>query len=454
MANDSTNIDYTSITLKNGIKCVLYKRKEIHSISVKVSVNVGSLDEDEKTNGLAHFIEHVTHDGTEDMPTWEDVEKFKNDCSASTNAYTSTELTQYYGKFPSQFSAKALYFFSQIVLHPLFKDEDVEKERKIIIDELKGYEDEIDYKVLRNIKENRFTNPNTSFSYEIIGTQELLKKYTTQDLKNFWKKYYHPRNIEIYIVGNFDESQIIEDLEKYFGSFENEVPNTLSIYKTNFPEYTGFKFNVKQKLDLDKYYLTFSFPSIDFKHFPIGKRLIIDFLEDITASSSFFQSVLWQKLRQELGIVYGVYSSSYDLYARDMFIIETSFNKEHLKTVITEVVSGIEKILSDSITPEVFEAKRKKIIDTQLMELDRPENVLYWIYRNEKEIEEHGKGLLISEYLDYVNNLKFSDVLDLAKEIFDWSKLNIGVVSALPEAEVKSEIEEIIKQLPQLNKFL
>lgn len=454
MAKESINIDYTSINLSNGIKCVLYQRKEIHSISVKVSVNVGSLDEDEDTNGLAHFIEHVTHDGTEDMQNWEEVEKFKNDCSASTNAYTSTELTQYYGKFPSQFSAKALYFFSQIVLHPLFKDEDVEKERKIIIDELKGYEDEIDYKVLRNIKENRFVDSNTSFSYEIIGTQDLLQKYTTQDLKNFWEKYYYPKNIEIYIVGNFDEIQIVKDLEKHFGSFQNTSTAMTDSYKTRFPAYTGFKFDVKQKLDLDKYYLTFTFPSIDFKHFPIGKRLIVDFLEDVTASSSFFQSVLWQRLRQELGIVYGVYSSSYDLYARDMFIIETSFNKEHLKTVITEIVAGIEKVLNGSITHEVFEAKRKKIVDTQLMELDRPDNVLYWIYRKEKEIEEHGKGFLISEYLDYVNNLKFSDVLDLAKEIFDWSKLNIGVVSSQPEDVVRKEIEEIIKQLPQLNQFL
>lgn len=444
------NIDYTKFKLSNGIKCILYQRKEVHSISIKVTVNVGSLDEDLNTNGLAHFIEHVSHDGTEDLPNWEDVENFKNDCSASTNAFTNTDITQYYGRFPSQFAEKAIYYFSQIVLKPLFKESDVEKERKIIIDELKGYEDEIDYKVVRNIKENRFIDSNTPFSYEIIGIEDKIRKYTKEDLVNFWKKYYHPENIEIYIVGNFDTEEISRNLEKHFGQFKTNSTLSTPNYKTQFPEYTGFKFSSKQKLDLDKYYLTFNFPSLDFKTANLEERLKLDFIEDMLASSSFFQSVLWQKLRQELGIVYGVFTTDYDLFSRNLFIIETSFNKEHLKTVVLEIVNGVNSFKTGKITEDVFNAKKKKIVDTQLMELDRPDNVLYWIYRNEKEIEQHGRGLLISEYLDFVRSLKFEDTIELSNQIFDWSKLNIGLVGEMAEDKLQDELKKIIKDIPEL----
>lgn len=447
------NIEYIKFKLKNGIKCILYQRNEIHSISIKVIVNVGSLDEDENTNGLSHFIEHVSHDGTEDMPNWEDIENFKNECSASTNAFTNTDITQYYGKFPSQFAEKAIYYFSQIVLRPLFKESDVEKERKIIMDELKGYEDEIDYKVVKNIKENRFDNPNTSFSYDIIGTEDKIRKYTKEDLVNFWQKYYHPENIEIYIVGNFEVESIQKSLEHHFGQFQNNSTLSTPKYITQFPAYTGFNLSSKQKLDLDKYYLTFNFPSLDFKTTNLEERLKIDFVEDMLASSSFFQSVLWQRLRQELGIVYGVFTTDYDLFSRSLFIIETSFNKEHLKTVVHEIVNGVKIFKAGKITQDVFNAKKKKIIDTQLMELDRPDNVLYWIYRNEKELEHHGRGLLISQYLDFVQSLKFKDIIEISNKIFDWSKLNIGLVGAMPEHKLKDELVQIIKNIPELAKY-
>lgn len=446
----SLNIDYKKFKLSNGITCVVYPRKEIHSVSVKVNVKVGSLDEDEQTNGVSHFIEHVVHDGTKDLETWNIVDDFKTDISLNSNAYTSATHTQYYGTFPFQYLDKGLFFFSQLVLHPTFPEDQVNKERDIILDELKGGKDETDYYVLKNIKENRFTDATTSFSYDIIGTEKNLEKLTKQHLENFWRKHYIPENIEVYVVGNFEIVEIKEKLEKYFGvdylqGTKPEKPKRN--FETIFPEYSDFNISSERKLDLDKYYLTFTFPSLEMNHTTPEERIDLTFLKFLTASPAYFQSVLWKKLRQELGIVYGIFTWDYDMDSRSFIGIETSFNKEHLETVIREIYMGINRIKNGEEGKTVFEARKKKILDSQLMQLDEPMNVLNWIMSSEEEFDKHGKKMLVSDFLKYVQNLEYSKVQEVANKLLDWKKLNIGVVSAEETTEINSRVEKIWKSL-------
>lgn len=218
---------------------------------------------------------------------------------------------------------------------------------------------------------------------------------------------------------------------------------TQRLFRTEYPEYTNFKINAKQKAELDKYYLTFTFPGYEFRFRDIEKRQNLSFLKAITASTSYFQSVLWKKLRQELGIVYGVYSWDYDMHSRGLFVIETSFEKDHLQTVLEEFKKGIDLIKTGEVTDLVFNYKKKKILDTQLMQLDRPENALSWISTYEDELEEHGKGMMISDYLSFVQNLNFDSIIKTANEIFDWDKLNIGIVSTDDSEVVEKQVNDI-----------
>jgi predicted Zn-dependent peptidase len=439
-------IDYDKFYLPNGLKCVLYQRSEIHSVNIQITVNVGSLDENDKSNGISHFIEHVVHEGTKDFPTWEAVEDFRTEHSATTNAYTTLDHTQYYGTFPYQYLDQGLYLFSQIVLHPLFSDSEVEKERDIIIDEIKGGEDEIDFKIIRNILENRFINDQTPFSYDVAGTTQRVKDISKQDLIEFWEKHYVPENIEIYIVGNFDLEETKRLLLRYFHdgiSDKKYGAKPERKFKDEFPEYSNERLTAKQKLDLDKYYLTFNFPAYEFKFTQCEERYKLSFLKDVTASSSYFQSVLWKKLRQELGIVYGVSCWTYGMFSRNFLGIETSFEKEHLETILQEFYNGIESIKKGSIDDNVFKFRKKKTLDTQLMQLDKPDQALNWISMYEDELEIHGRGLMLGDYLEYVEKLTFDNIINVANEVFDWDKLNIGIVSKDDAKEVELTLKTL-----------
>ncbi len=445
MPSDSIELNYEKFHLENGIKCVVYPRNEIHSVKIKVIVNVGSLDEDEKTNGLSHFIEHVVHDGTEKLPTWDAVDTYTNEYSGSTNAYTSIDHTQYYGTFPSQYLNEALHFFSQIVFHPLFKESDVDKERDIILDEQMRGEDEIDYQIYKNIKDNRFTTEKSPFSYDIIGQRNLLEKFSRKSLIDFYNKYYVPDNTEIYIVGNVDIKKVREYLNNHF--FETIKSKEFGrkperIFKQKYPDYSEFSVNSRTKQDISQYYLTLTFPTFEFISSSEEEREIEKFLKSVTASSQYFQSVLWKKLREELGIVYGVGAYTYDMHSRSIHIIQTSFDKKYLETVLKEVFIGLESIKKNKITDTVFKARQKRIIDTSLMQLDNPDNMISWIINHEDEIETHGKALNINEYLDFVKRLDFKKVIETSNLIFDWGKVNIGIVSKDNSQDVENSVKE------------
>lgn len=441
----NNDVKYIRYILPNGIKCILYKRSDIHSVSVAVTVNTGSLDENEANSGISHIIEHVSFDGTRDLKNWEEVNKFLNDISGEGNASTGYEDTKYYGYFPDKYIDEAVYYVSQLVLHPQLDDPHIVKERTIIIDEMKRYEDSVDHHIFRNVIENRFDTNKNSFVFDIIGTEQNINKFSKADLADYYDKYYKPDNIEVYVVGNFQTPELKKVLKKYFytevkdrkpGKKERE-------FKKEYPNYSGFKVHTKKKLDLDQYYLTMSFPGFDFASFSQKDRVLLSFVKSITASSQYFNSVLWKSLREEKGLVYGVSAWNFSMYNRAFFTIDTSFKPEYLKTVLKELYDGINSVKSGNVGRDIFETKKKRIMDTEAMTLDNPDAVMDWIIDQENELERHKVSYTLEQYIDLIKNLKFEEVIEVANRVYDWSKVNIGIVSSDEPDKLKEELEKM-----------
>ncbi|MEO6728603.1 MAG: pitrilysin family protein [Candidatus Dojkabacteria bacterium] len=442
---ENLNLDYKKIILPNGVKCILYQRNEIHSINISVEVQTGSLDEDRKKSGISHLLEHVTFDGTRDFKDWEELDRFRNSISATSNASTNYEETTYYGTFPSKYFDEGLYYISQVSLHPIISEEGIKKERTIVLDEMKRYEDSVDHHVFRNIVENRFENAENTYAYDIIGFKDTLDSFKSEDLKKYFEERYTPDNMEVYIVGNFEFDKIEASLNKYFYDEIKDRTSKKSERKfmKDFPEYSGFKIHTKQKLDLDQYYLTLSFPGTDFASTGTVKRILMDYIEDVTATSQYFQSVLWKKLREELGLVYGVGAWTGSMYNRAYAVIETSFNPENLEVILTEIYKGINSIKAGEISDEVFKLKKQRTVDTQPMRLDNPNAAAAWINYIEDEKDEHNYDLNLESYLKITSEFEFKQAIELANEIYDWSKVNIGVVSKDNPNDVKKKMEDL-----------
>lgn len=443
-------IDYKKITLPNGLVCILYRRAEVHSVDISVDVQVGALDENSVINGISHIVEHLPFDGTKEMPSWEKVDEFNNSISGSSNAYTSSSETSYYGHYPYQYFDKALFYLSQIVFHPLHKEEDIKKEKEIITDELKTRADSVDFKIYRNIIDNRYNNNSTSYSFDVIGTEENVKRFSRDEIVAHHKKYYVPENVKVFIVGNFEYDQAEKLLNKYFYdelvdiSFESKPERQ---FQEVYPEYSKFKISTVQKKDVDQYYLTFTFPRPEFKKTTQTERIKLPFLSAITASGQYQQSILWKRLREELGIVYGISAYGWDYFNRAFAIIETSFQPQHLEQVLTEIYTGINKIKSGDVTDSVFKTRQKRIVDTELMIYDSPSNVLNWIMDQENEFEYHKEFLNPTEFIDKVKKMEFKEITDMANKVYNWENVNIGVVTQEDPTKVQPEVENLWKKI-------
>lgn len=444
-------IDYQKFYLDNGVKCILYKRNEIHSISIKVHVNVGALDESESENGISHFIEHLAFDGTEKFKTWQDVNNYNNDISGFTNAYTNNTATVYYGTYPSHYYDQALNYLSELSINPTHLEDAIQKERTVIIDEKKTYDDTTEYRQYRNMIESRFNKTKDSpYFYEVIGTEPNLKRFTREEIRAFYEKFYTPKNIEVYVVGNFEEKELKDALAKYFGQFNRgSESDSVKKYKSDYPEYSEFKISSVQKKDIDQIYLAFTFPGFEFTLRNLEDRIKINFLNTMIASSTFQTSLLWARLREELGIVYDVSAYNYGIFSRAINVIETSFSKEHLETVITEVYKALQKLKAKDLTDGVFNSRKKKKIDTQLMELDDADNILAWILEYERELEVNGKAQTFEEYFEFIKGLKFEDVTSLTDEVINLGALNICATSSQDPEELNKQIKEIWQKLAE-----
>src|SRR5690606_28708452 len=111
------------------------------------------------------------------------------------------------------------------------------------------------------------------------------------------------------------------------------------------------------------------------------------------------------------------------------FAVETSFNPEYLETVLKEIYNGIDKILKGKFDREIFFSRQRRIIDTELMRYDNPNNVLSWIVDQEDEFAAHKENLSVSEFIELIKGYKIADLLGASKDTYDWKKANITVVS-------------------------
>lgn len=444
---------YTKFYLDNGIKCILYKRQEVHSIHIQVKVRVASLDEEVNNSGISHFIEHLAFDGTKNLPTWKDINDYQNNISGSCNAFTSMENTTYHGSFPSKYLKDALFYYSELVFNPLHKLEDIEKERTIIQDERKRYEDEIDYHEYKNIIDTRYLEDNTAFKRQTIGTKDTINSINKNDIDSFFTKYYVPENIEIYISGNILIDEAKKYVNQYFNKTVSKRKRVSEILKqrrsrdfvVNPPTYTSFKISNKLKKDVKQLYLDITFPSIQMIGSDIRTRYIVDFLSAITASSRYQNSILNKRLREELALVYNVSANDHDYLSRCFFNISTQFDIKYLEKVLKEVYEGLELIKSGKYGLDIFNQRKTVLEDTHLLRYDSPSNVLSWIMDQEYELEFNNKSISYSEYLNLNQSIKFEEVVDIAKRIFNWNYANINLLSEDKISDIENIVKTIIK---------
>lgn len=205
--------EYCCATLSNGLRVAIASRPGAVSY-IGLVVNAGSSDERDDRQGLAHFVEHTIFKGTPQRRSWHIANRMEM-VGGELNAYTSKEETLIYTNAPAGYEARALDLIADLAENSIFPQQEIDREREVIVEEIKSYLDSPADSVYDRFEELLFAG--TPLAHNILGTPESVHEITSGDCREFLKRYYTPENMVLYIWSPLPEGKALRLAEKYFG---------------------------------------------------------------------------------------------------------------------------------------------------------------------------------------------------------------------------------------------
>ena len=403
---------YKKHVLENGLTIIGEEIPYVKSISLGVWINAGSRIEDEEISGVSHFIEHMLFKGTRNRTSKQIASEIDN-LGGQINAFTSKECTCYYVKLLDSHIDIGIDVLSDMILNSKFNEDDLDKERSVIIEELKMYEDSPEDLAYDLLTENIYKND--PLGMNIIGTEESLNRLNREKLLDYFNKYYVPNNSVIAISGKFNFDEIINKIEEKFKVWKKRDVN-VDIKKAEFKSC----FLTKNK-DIEQVNLAMSLEAV-----PIESDKEVYALAVInTVFGGSISSRLFQKIREEKGLVYSIYSSQ-SLYRKCGELgIFASMSNEHLKEVYESIIEEIKIIKKYYLTDQEIKESKEQLKGSYILGLESTSSRMMSI----------GRALLLNnkvestdDILKSIDNVDRETVKIVIDKIFNLDKLGVCIV--------------------------
>ncbi|MBE5801305.1 MAG: insulinase family protein [Clostridiales bacterium] len=331
---------FDQITLPNGLRIVGEKLTHVRSCTVGVWVKVGSRNESEQENGLSHFIEHMVFKGTASRSA-RDIAEEMDMVGGQLNAFTGKECTCYYAKVIDEDLQLAVDILADLALRPTFDEKELNKERGVIVEEIAMVEDTPEDLVHELLASAQFTG---SLSRPILGPASLIRSYTRDDLLAYWRKHYVPRNMVLSIAGNYDWEQFVALAKKYFDVFPNpdgeEAPRQVQLFRNE---------RLARKKETEQLHMCLGFPGVEADHDDLYALAVFN-----NAIGGGMSSRLFQRIREELGMAYSVYTYTGSYQGVGVFNIYAGTTPENGETVLREIQEQLRIFLKESISEKEF----------------------------------------------------------------------------------------------------
>ncbi|MCI5560598.1 MAG: insulinase family protein [Phocaeicola sp.] len=354
---------YHSFTLPNGLH-VVHTPSPTPVVYCGYAINAGTRDETTEEQGMAHFVEHLLFKGTEKRKAWHILNRMEN-VGGDLNAYTNKEETVVYCALLKEHFARAVELLTDIVFHSTFPQTEIEREVEVVIDEIQSYEDSPAELIFDDFEELIF--PNHALGRNILGTPEVLRKYNTEDIQHFVKRYYRPENMVFFVWGDLSTAQVERTLCKY-ASFSCTDKTVIPLRKSPLPY-------IPTQRIIEK--------STNQAHIMIGgrgysahdkKRTGLYLLNNILGGPGM-NSRLNLTLRERRGLVYNVESNLTPYTDTGIFSIYFGCDHTDSKKCISLVKKELEKLCEAPIKATQLQAAKKQLLGQAAVASDNFENV-------------------------------------------------------------------------------
>ncbi|MCQ2387599.1 MAG: insulinase family protein [Clostridia bacterium] len=398
----------------NGLKIVIAKMEGYFSVSCGVLVKTGSINENEANNGISHFIEHTMFKGTKKRSAFE-ISDYIDRIGAQINAYTSKEMTCYYTKSTGEHLFDSLEVLSDIFFNSKFEQSELDKEKGVVIEEINMCEDAPEEVCLDLLSESRYGK--TGLGQTILGKESNILGFTKKDIKKYMDKYYTADNVVIAIAGDVD----VKKAKKYIDE----------LFANNFSDKKGKKQNDKIILTNNNLYKTkkieqthiaFSMPAINLND---DRSDVFNIANSILGGG--MSSRLFQKIREELGLCYSIYSYVSQYKYDGVLEIYAGVNTKNRDLAVNSIVETVRNFKKDKITKQEFMRGKEQIKSAFIMsrESTTTQMLLYGRYLLFLDKEFNYK-----ERMKILEKTTLNDVNDIIDEYFDIDKASTATVGS------------------------
>ena len=346
---------FDSVTLPNGLRVVGEQLDHVRSCSVGCWIKAGSMNEKAGENGLSHMIEHMVFKGTENRTSRQIAEQM-DAVGGQLNAFTGKDCTCYYAKVIDEYLPLAVDVLSDLALRPRFADEELQKERGVILEEIAMVDDTPEDLVNEALAEAQFTG---SLKRPVLGTEELIQGYTVDNIRGYWRRHYQPENIVIAIAGCYDWDAFLSLIGKHFDSF----PDTGGTPMIEEQAFTGGR--IFRQKDTEQVQLC-----IGYRGYALGTDELYALSMFSNALGGGMSSRLFQRIREELGMAYSIFSYPSSYPPLGTFTVYAGTSPQNAETVIREIQEQMKLALAQGFTDAEFESAKAQLKGAYLLGLE------------------------------------------------------------------------------------
>lgn len=413
-------------TLENGQTVIIKEVKTNPIVTMDTWIKTGSINETDKNNGVAHFLEHLFFKGSKNHAPGE-FDKLLETKGAITNAATSKDFTHYYITIPSKYFNEALELHADMLMNPLIPRKELEKERKVVLEEISKDENSPDHVVYDNLVGMLYkTHP---YKRKVIGTKRIIETIPRDEIVKFYDTWYSPSNMVTVIVGDVNSEEVLAKVKQNFNNNDKKAP------KTNYAKEKPLTEQAKkiQYLPAQSGYML-----IGFRGVPISDNdsYALDVLATILGDGR--SSMFYQEIKDKLQLAYSISASNAGFRDDGIFYISANFTPEKLPKLEKNIFDIIKQVKKDGVTADQVKLAKNIIERNTYYERESISNIAQEI----GYIMVTGNDIKI--YDNYVDNIKKvtpDDVKRVANKYLGINKSAVSIV--LPESTKEKEISNV-----------
>ena len=405
-----------STTLPNGVRILSKTMPHARSVSMGVWVNVGARDESESENGLSHMIEHMIFKGTRQRSASQIAKEF-DAIGGHTNAFTSFEATCYHARVMDTHLDKMVDILTDIFLNSVFDPQEVEKERPVIFQEIGMVEDNPeDYIHLLTGRAYWGENP---LGRSILGTRENIRTFSSETLKGFFKRFYQPSHIVITVAGKIDHQRFVDLISDGFNGIEPGKGLSARATPSGNPQIR------MHHRSLEQAHICLAAPGISICD---PRRYAFSLLNTIYGGN--MSSRLFQRIREERGLAYSVYSFTSSYEDTGMFGAYAGVHPDNAAETVALMVTEMRKLKTQPVASSELEDAKNFTKGNLLLASESVDNQMVRLAQNEINF---GRHIPLQKVVERIDETSAQEIMELAVSLLDDDQIALTCLGPITE---------------------